>query len=88
MRIFLSFIFLLFQITLVAQQTPLRAQMDKERDGSFEDIKTYEKGRKFIRMDSNYYLGHMFEGAFLFFRANDELVLIKQAFLYKKHSQK
>jgi tetratricopeptide (TPR) repeat protein len=54
-------------------QNSVRDQIDRERNGNFDDIKTYEKGRKFIRMDSNYYLGHMLEGAYLFFRANDEL---------------
>jgi hypothetical protein len=73
LRIFLLFIFLALQIAVVAQQTPLREQMDREREGNFDDIKTYEKARKFIRMDSNYYLGHLLEGAYLFYRANDEL---------------
>jgi hypothetical protein len=54
-------------------QNSIRQQMDKDREGSFEDIKTYEKGRSFIRKDSTYYLGYMLEGAYLFFRANDEL---------------
>ncbi|MFM7855477.1 MAG: hypothetical protein ACKO96_27015 [Flammeovirgaceae bacterium] len=54
-------------------QNPLRDHIDRERNGNFDDIKTYEKARKFIRMDSNYYLGHLLEGAYLFYRANDEL---------------
>lgn len=54
-------------------QNSIRDQIDREREGNFDDVKTYEKARKFIRMDSNYYLGHMVEGAYLFYRANDEL---------------
>ncbi|MBS1554984.1 MAG: hypothetical protein JSU09_08650 [Bacteroidetes bacterium] len=54
-------------------QNSIRDQIDREREGNFDDVKTYEKARKFIRMDSNYYLGHMLEGAYLFYRANDEL---------------
>jgi tetratricopeptide (TPR) repeat protein len=54
-------------------QGNLRAQMESEREGSFQDPKTYEKARKFIRMDSSYYLGYLLEGAYLYYRANDEL---------------
>jgi len=57
----------------LSAQSTLRQQIDKERDGSFLDAKTYEKARSFIRRDSTYYLGHLLEGAYLFFRANDEL---------------
>lgn len=64
----------LFTLTagLTAAQT-VREQIDSERSGSFLDPKTYEKAKSFIRRDSTYYLGHMFEGGYLFFRANDEL---------------
>jgi tetratricopeptide (TPR) repeat protein len=54
-------------------QNSTRQQMDSEREGSFLDEKTYQKARGFIRRDSTYYLGYMLEGAYLFFRANDEL---------------
>lgn len=57
-------------------QTAIRDQINRERQesvGSFFEEKTLEKARKFIRQDSTYYVGHMLEGAFLFFRANDEL---------------
>ncbi len=70
-RLLLCFFFL---ITLSSSaQNTIRQQMDKERDGSFLDVKTHEKARSFIRRDSTYYLGYMLEGAYLFFRANDEL---------------
>jgi hypothetical protein len=54
-------------------QNSVRDQIDKERGGSFLDAKTYEKARSFIRRDSNYYVGHLMEGGYLFFRANDKL---------------
>lgn len=57
----------------VDAQNSIRQQIDSQRDGSFLDDKTYEKARGFIRKDSTYYVGHMLEGAYLFFRANDEL---------------
>ncbi|MBY0433899.1 MAG: hypothetical protein K2U26_07305, partial [Cyclobacteriaceae bacterium] len=72
MRIFLFFI-LLFAAREAYSQNSVRDQIDRERDGSFLDPKTYEKARGFIRRDSTYYLGHLLEGAYLFFRANDEL---------------
>jgi len=62
-----------------AGQNSVRQQMDKERSGSFLDAKTYETARNFIRRDSTYYLGYMLEGAYLFFRANDELGFTKAA---------
>ncbi len=68
----LTFIFVFLQLGLLAQNS-IRQQMDSERDGSFMDEKTYEKARRFIRKDSTYYLGHLLEGAYLFFRANDEI---------------
>jgi tetratricopeptide (TPR) repeat protein len=54
----------------------VRQQIDQERAQvrmSYTDPKIYEIARGFIRKDSTYYVGHMFEGAYLFFRANDEL---------------
>ena len=65
--------FFIFLPLNTSAQNSIRQQMDKDREGSFEDIKTYEKGKSFIRKDSTYYLGYMLEGAYLFFRANDEL---------------
>lgn len=62
--------------TLATAQNRVRDQIDRERgEGatSFFDEKTLQKARSFIRRDSTYYVGHMMEGGFLFFRANDEL---------------
>ncbi len=60
-------------VVSASAQNSIRQQIDSERDGSFLDDKTYEKARGFIRKDSTYYVGYMLEGAYLFFRANDEL---------------
>ncbi len=56
-------------------QSGVREAIDQERNEkmSFYDEKTFEKARGFVRRDSTYYVGHMFQGAYLFFRANDEL---------------
>ena len=55
-----------------------RAAIDSEREGlSFLDDKTLEKSRGFIRRDSTYFVGHLYQGAYLFFRANDKLGFTK-----------
>lgn len=72
MRIIVVLVFSFISLSVYAQNT-IRAQIDKERDGSFLEEKTYEKARGFIRKDSTYYVGYLLEGAYLFFRANDEL---------------
>ena len=66
--------FFFFMAAMAGAQSNVRKQIDSERgEGDFTDEKTYEKGRSFIRRDSTYYVGYMLEGAYLFFRANDEL---------------
>ncbi len=80
MRTFiLSLVLLIAGECAYAQHNSLRQQMDNDRNGSFLDPKTLEKARSFIRKDSTYYLGYMLEGAYLFFRANDELGFRKAA---------
>ncbi|CAN5472906.1 hypothetical protein BH09BAC3_BH09BAC3_34270 [soil metagenome] len=56
-------------------KSSVREIIDIERNEkmSFYEEKTFEKARGFIRRDSTYYVGHLFQGAYLFFRANDEL---------------
>lgn len=57
-------------------QNRVRDQIDRERNEgatSFLDEKMFQKARSFIRRDSTYHVGYLLEGAFLFFRANDEL---------------
>jgi hypothetical protein len=69
----------LFVLTLLlpafafSQNTAARQQIDQDRRYlSYEDEKTLEKARGFQRSDSTYYVGYMYEGAFRFYRANDE----------------
>ena len=63
----------LFHVGTFAQRNE-RSAIDSEREGlSFFDDKTLEKSRGFIRRDSTYYVGHLYHGAYLFFRANDAL---------------
>ncbi len=68
---------LLFTAGCALAQNSIRDQMNSERNGSFLDDKTLEKARSFIRKDSTFYLGYLLEGAFLFYRANDELGFTK-----------
>lgn len=54
-------------------QTDVRARIDMDRRYlSYTDEKTLEKSRGFIRQDSTFYIGYMYEGGFLFFRAADK----------------
>lgn len=73
MRLRLLFCLLLIGSLNAYAQSNARTQIDSEREGSFTDDKTYEKARGFIRKDSTYYVGYLLEGAYLFYRANDEL---------------
>src|SRR5262245_9110469 len=66
---------LLLCAQMVWAQRTVRDQIDRERAevGSFLNDKALQKSRSFIRRDSTYYVGYLMQGAFLFFRANDEL---------------
>lgn len=60
--------------SLLPAQTDVRSQIDMDRRYlRFDDDKTLEKSREFIRRDSTFYIGYMYQGAYLFYRANDEL---------------
>ncbi len=64
----------LLRFPVAAQQSDVREKIDIDRRSlSFIDEHTLEKTREFIRMDSTYYIGYMYEGAFKFYRAADEL---------------
>jgi len=70
----LVIVFLLISSFSSMGQGKVRQQIDSEREGgSFLEDKTLTKARSFIRRDSTYYVGYLLEGAYLFFRANDEL---------------
>jgi tetratricopeptide (TPR) repeat protein len=59
-------------------QSSARAAIDQERpDVSFLEDKALEKSRSWIRQDSTYYVGHLYLGGYLFFRANDKLGFTK-----------
>lgn len=54
-------------------QNNVRERIDMDRRYlRFDDEKTYEKSRGFIRDDSTFYIGHMYMGAFFFYRAADK----------------
>jgi len=71
--------FILLSVAGAWGQSSVRKQIDSEREGSFLDDKTLQKARSFIRRDSTYYVGYLLEGAYLFYRANDELGFSKAA---------
>src|SRR3954471_3235421 len=66
-------------------QSSARAAIDQERpEVSFLEDKALEKSRSWIRQDSTYYVGHLYFGAYLFFRANDKLGFTKAITPLKK----
>ncbi|HRI79135.1 MAG TPA: hypothetical protein PLR06_06310 [Cyclobacteriaceae bacterium] len=59
-----------------AAQNRIREKIDQERaeeNLANTDPKVLERARKYIREDSSYYVGYLMQGAYLYFRANDEL---------------
>lgn len=70
---------LMISVCIAWGQPSVRKKIDSEREGSFLDDKTLQKARSFIRRDSTYYVGYLLEGAYLFYRANDELGFTKAA---------
>ncbi len=78
---------LLFSFVLHAQNDETRRLIDLDRRSiPFNSQQALEKSREYIRKDSTYYIGYMYEGAYKFNRANDELgfrqaiVPLKKAF--------
>ncbi|HVD99173.1 MAG TPA: hypothetical protein VNB90_13280 [Cytophagaceae bacterium] len=69
--IVLHITFLLSAYTGLAQ---VRMKIDEERKGvDYLDKRGLELSEKFKRMDKNYYIGHMYEGAYKYNRATDYL---------------
>jgi hypothetical protein len=68
-------LFLSFEKSLVAQsRESLRYEIDAKRGGmSFTSKDALPRGREFKRLDSSYYVGWMFEGAYKFDHAADVL---------------
>lgn len=89
MRLLLFVLLVLISATDAAAQSSVRKKIDSEREGTSPlDDKTLQKARNFIRRDSTYYVGHMLEGSYLFFRANDELGFTKAIAPLKKAMEK
>ncbi|HEU4718847.1 MAG TPA: hypothetical protein VFU15_13480, partial [Bacteroidia bacterium] len=60
-------------ISLFAQNEETRRKIDMDRRSlSFLDDKSLEKSREYIRMDSTFYIGYMYQGAYMYYRAADE----------------
>lgn len=73
MKNILSYIILLLLLICDQQASAQRrAQIDKERDGLwYFDKEALVKSKEFIRQDSTYYVGYMYEGAYKYHRAAD-----------------
>ncbi|MDQ3111000.1 MAG: hypothetical protein M3R17_13990 [Bacteroidota bacterium] len=64
---------LLLMPAFLFSQTSARELINAERRyQSYEDEKTFQKAKGWIRADTTYYVGYMYQGAFSFYRANDE----------------
>jgi hypothetical protein len=66
-------ILLLMAVRTQAQQNPWRVEIDEARATlGYFDKQGLEKSREFIKKDSSYYVGHLYEGAYKYFRAADK----------------
>ncbi|MCK6639966.1 MAG: hypothetical protein L6Q81_07765 [Bacteroidia bacterium] len=64
----------LFCAAEVAGQNDVRRLIDMDRRNiQYNSKEALDKSREYIRKDSLYYIGYMYEGAYRYFRANDEL---------------
>ncbi len=64
---------LLLLPAFISAQNSARQQIDIERRYlNYQDDTTLAKARAFQRADKTYYVGYMYEGAYHFYRANDE----------------
>jgi hypothetical protein len=64
---------LFFSLPVSAQSSARQQINDERRYVNYEDEKTVEKAKGWIRADTTYYVGYMYLGAFHFYRANDDL---------------
>src|SRR4051812_30663183 len=79
-----------------AQNTATRYEIDAKRSGvSMYDKDALPRSREFIRLDSTYYVGWMFEGLYRYLKASDYIgyktsinPLKKALFLLEKDYQK
>jgi hypothetical protein len=66
-------LFLLLAVKIQAQQNPMRTEIDEARATlEYFDKQGLEKSREFIKKDSSYYVGHLYEGAYKYYRAADK----------------
>ena len=73
MKNFLSYmLLLLLLLTGIRAGAQRRAEIDQAREGLwFFDKEALVKSKEFIRKDSSYYVGYLYEGAYKYFRAAD-----------------
>jgi hypothetical protein len=63
---------LLLLPAMMQGQTDVRSKIDAERrDLNFGDEKAFVKSREYIRLDSTYYIGYMYQGSYFYERARD-----------------
>lgn len=59
---------------ILSAQNDVRRLIDMDRRNiQYNSKEALDKSREYIRKDSTYYIGYMYEGAYRYFRANDEL---------------
>ncbi|MDA3614764.1 hypothetical protein [Polluticaenibacter yanchengensis] len=85
---FLALLFVLFAGEVQAQKEAKRYEIDAKRAGvSPTDKDALPRGREFIRLDSTYYVGWLYQGMYLYDRSVDAagyarcLPLVRKAFL-------
>ncbi len=74
---------------VMAQENPRRSEIDEARGSLwFFDKQALEKSREFIKKDTSYYVGHLYEGAYKYYRAADKqgfnLALVPLLHAYKQ----
>lgn len=66
------FIFCLLIVAVTFAQRIEIDRLDREFRKSYKSREAYELSQKLIRIDSSYYVGHYYEGAYRYFRASDK----------------
>ncbi len=71
-RLFFLLVLICIAVVQLTAQTTVRDQISEERRYlSFQDDQAYDKARDFIRRDSTFYIGYLYEGGFRYNRATD-----------------
>lgn len=67
-------VLIIFCAAILHGQNDVRRLIDLDRRNvQYGSKEALDKSREYIRKDSIYYIGYMYEGAYRYFRANDEL---------------